>query len=209
MPLSPEEMKVYRQKNKKRIIEKARLYVENNREDINKRKREWQQENRGPANESKRKWRANNRDKIKAQKQRYAEKYPDKIQEIRNRFNAKRRTNRLYQIEDKPPGLEAHAGKHKWNWLFEILRELDSTDTYRIRLKELGFEKEKREFKSLLTLGRVRSLKVIENLEKIINETEFQPSNEIKIDKLVLFQSTLTPKGAIYAPLSEYPIRNL
>lgn len=142
MPLSPEEMKVYRQKNKKRIIEKARLYVENNREDINKRKREWQQENRGPANESKRKWRANNRDKIKAQKQRYAEKYPDKIQEIRNRFNAKRRTNRLYQIEDKPPGLEAHAGKHKWNWLFEILRELDSTDTYRIRLKELGFEKE-------------------------------------------------------------------
>lgn len=82
-------------------------------------------------------------------------------------------------------------------------------DKIEIELEKLGFEKEKREFKSHLTLGRVRSLKNIENLEKIINETDFQPPNEIKIDKLVLFQSTLTPKGAIYAPLSEYPMHNL
>jgi len=78
-----------------------------------------------------------------------------------------------------------------------------------IELEKIGFKKEKREFKAHLTLGRVRSLKVIENLEKIINETDFQPPNEIKIDKLILFQSTLTPKGAIYTPLSECPIRDL
>lgn len=73
----------------------------------------------------------------------------------------------------------------------------------------LGTGKEKREFKAHLTLGRVRSLKNIENLEKIISEVNFQAGNEIRIDKIVLFQSTLTPKGAIYTPLSKHPIGNL
>ena len=76
-------------------------------------------------------------------------------------------------------------------------------------LEKLGFAKEKREFKAHLTLGRVRSLKNIENLEKIINEVKFQAGNEIKIDKIILFQSKLTPKGAIYTNLSEHPINDL
>ncbi len=81
----------------------------------------------------------------------------------------------------------------------EELKSLSSK--IEIELEKIGFKKEKREFKSHLTLGRVRSLKNIENLEKIINKTDFQPLNEIKIDKLVLFQSTLTPKGATYTQL--------
>ena len=66
----------------------------------------------------------------------------------------------------------------------------------------LGTRKETRDFKAHLTLGRVRSQKNLQNLTKLLTETTFQSQGEIKIDKLILFQSTLTPKGAIYTKLS-------
>jgi len=76
-------------------------------------------------------------------------------------------------------------------------------------LEKLGFVKEKREYSAHLTLGRVKSLKNIDKLTKIISEITLDLNDEIKINKLTLFQSTLTPKGAIYSPLSEYPINKL
>ena len=75
--------------------------------------------------------------------------------------------------------------------------------------EKLGFQKEKREYSAHLTLGRVKSLKNIQNLTKIISEINLDLQDEIKINKIILFQSTLTSKGAIYTPLSEYPINNL
>ena len=69
--------------------------------------------------------------------------------------------------------------------------------------EKLGFEKEKREYRPHLTLGRVKSLKNITNLTNIIDETNFDPQGNVKINKLTLFKSTLTPKGAIYDVLYE------
>ncbi len=76
-------------------------------------------------------------------------------------------------------------------------------------LEKLGFAKEKREYSAHLTLGRIKSLKNIQNLTKIINEINLDLNDEVKIEKIILFQSALTPKGAIYTPLSEHPINNL
>ncbi|MDP2921540.1 MAG: RNA 2',3'-cyclic phosphodiesterase [Candidatus Omnitrophota bacterium] len=69
------------------------------------------------------------------------------------------------------------------------------------RLEKLGFQKETREFKAHLTLGRVRTSKNMPQLVKIINETQFAPETGVKINELILFQSTLTPKGTIYTKL--------
>jgi len=77
-------------------------------------------------------------------------------------------------------------------------------DKIEIELEKLGFEKEKREFKSHLTLGRVRSLKNRKNRDSdhFLKMQKWSLSlGEIKIDKLILFQSTLTPKGATYTQL--------
>ncbi len=73
-----------------------------------------------------------------------------------------------------------------------------------IELEKLGFVKEKREYKAHLTLGRVKSLNNITSLAESIDKIEFQPTGETKIERLILFQSTLTPKGAIYSPLSKF-----
>jgi len=69
-------------------------------------------------------------------------------------------------------------------------------------LEKLGFPKETRDFKSHLTLGRVRSPKNLKNLTKLLTEVSFQSESAIKINKLILFQSTLTPKGAIYKKIT-------
>ena len=71
-------------------------------------------------------------------------------------------------------------------------------------MERIGYAKEKREYRSHLTLGRVRSLKNISELAKLIDEAQLDFQDEIKIDRLILFQSTLTLKGAIYTPLTQH-----
>jgi len=75
-------------------------------------------------------------------------------------------------------------------------------------LDKLGFPKETRDFKSHLTLGRVKSPKNLQNLTKLLTKTTFESQDKIKIDKLILFQSTLTPKGAIYRKLTELTLHS-
>jgi 2'-5' RNA ligase len=71
-------------------------------------------------------------------------------------------------------------------------------------LEILGFPKEKRSYTAHLTLGRTRSLKNITNLTDLIKNAGFSSQNEIKINELILFKSTLTSAGAIYTPISKF-----
>jgi 2'-5' RNA ligase len=71
-----------------------------------------------------------------------------------------------------------------------------------LRMRELRFEKEKRGFKAHLTLGRVREGRRIDDLAAYLETFKLQPI-PLKLDRLVLFKSTLTPKGAIYDRLHE------
>lgn len=74
-------------------------------------------------------------------------------------------------------------------------------------MEKLGFEKEKRAFSPHLTLGRVRSAKnkaqLITCIEK---EKDFASQSKVSVSKIILFQSTLTPKGPIYTSLKEFPL---
>jgi 2'-5' RNA ligase len=63
-----------------------------------------------------------------------------------------------------------------------------------------GFEKEERSFRSHLTLGRVRSPKNKEKLEKEALSIEVKPAKS-HISKIILFKSDLSQKGAVYTPL--------
>ena len=74
-----------------------------------------------------------------------------------------------------------------------------------IAFQNLGFEKEKREFSPHLTLGRVRSGKnksqLIEAMEK---EKDFTSQDKVSVNKIILFQSTLTFNGPVYTALAEF-----
>lgn len=66
-----------------------------------------------------------------------------------------------------------------------------------------GFEKEKRAFKSHLTLGRVRNSKRKKELKEKAQEAEMKPV-VITASSIVLFKSELTSEGAVHTPLAEF-----
>lgn len=73
-------------------------------------------------------------------------------------------------------------------------------------LSKIGFQKESRPFAAHLTIGRVRSPKNKDALkEKILSAANSQLpiTNSQLISSIILFQSTLTPKGSIYTKLHE------
>lgn len=77
-------------------------------------------------------------------------------------------------------------------------------------LSSAGFAKEARPFSPHLTIGRVRSpLNKVKLAEKISSAAEgFRPSDipPHRVSSLVLFQSTLTPKGPLHTRLHESPL---
>ncbi len=84
--------------------------------------------------------------------------------------------------------------------LKQIAKEIDE------KLNKIGFKKERREFSAHLTIARVKSAKNKEKLIELINkhkETEFQ---KIKVEKIILKKSVLTPQGPIYTNLKEIKI---
>jgi len=69
------------------------------------------------------------------------------------------------------------------------------------QLEKIGFEKERRSFHPHLTLGRLRSPQNKGKLSNLLESTKFKSSSIIKVARLNLIQSTLTPTGAIYTVL--------
>jgi 2'-5' RNA ligase len=71
------------------------------------------------------------------------------------------------------------------------------------KLGDLGFEKERRSFSAHLTIARVKSPKNKEKLLGLLDkyqETDFQI---LKVNKIFLKKSVLTPEGPIYTNLKE------
>jgi len=64
-----------------------------------------------------------------------------------------------------------------------------------------GFEKEKRSFRSHLTIGRVRTAKNKDKLKDLVTSVTVKPAQS-HISRIVLFRSNLTPTGAVYEPLA-------
>jgi 2'-5' RNA ligase len=80
--------------------------------------------------------------------------------------------------------------------LSDISNELDNA------LHTLGFEKESRPFKAHLTLGRVKFPKGLEKLSDTVKTLKIEKKAMV-FDRIVLFKSTLTPRGSIYDILHE------
>jgi len=72
------------------------------------------------------------------------------------------------------------------------------------RLLEIGFQEESRPFAAHLTIGRVRSAKNKDALKQKLTTCQLQPTTEPQpVPSVILFQSTLSPKGPTYTKLHE------
>jgi 2'-5' RNA ligase len=71
-------------------------------------------------------------------------------------------------------------------------------------MAEIGFDKDKRPFKSHLTIGRVRTgARRLDDLGRSITEAEYKPL-KLAVDRVNLVKSELTPSGAIYTVLETF-----
>jgi RNA 2',3'-cyclic 3'-phosphodiesterase len=86
----------------------------------------------------------------------------------------------------------------------ELLKLKSSIDKV---LEPFGFKAEKRKFTPHLTIARVKE---VEN-KNLINDSLINFKDvligQVRIDKLVFFESSLTPNGPVYNKLSEFHFR--
>lgn len=70
---------------------------------------------------------------------------------------------------------------------------------------KLGFDKDKK-FSSHLTIGRMRSAKNKNDVKSTIESFADVDIGEMKVDKITLKKSTLTPSGPIYEDIKEFKL---
>ncbi len=67
-----------------------------------------------------------------------------------------------------------------------------------------GFDRERRPFKAHLTLGRARRPRTSPALAALVQEMAEAGLGEAVVDRVLLMESTLTPKGALHDVLEEH-----
>jgi len=136
----------------------------------------------------------------------------DKIKAISDNLSAISKDFKPFTITFFKIGAFPNLSHPKVIWLgidkgAEALGELNKA--IENNLEKLGFEKEIRGFKAHLTLGRVKSTKNISGLIDILEKQPLISIEPSQINSLTLFQSSLTPKGAIYSNLSKHNLNYL
>lgn len=91
-------------------------------------------------------------------------------------------------------------GLQKTETLMDIQKNLNKS------LSELGFETELRNYKPHLTIGRIKHLKSVPELNKLISKTSMIINEKHEIKQIELIQSTLLPSGPIYNTIQSYKL---
>ena len=74
-------------------------------------------------------------------------------------------------------------------------------------LNAIGFEREEREFRPHLTLGRVKGPRGKERLSAAVSELKDIKAGSFIVDRVILYKSELKPTGAVYAKLKEVTLQ--
>jgi 2'-5' RNA ligase len=74
--------------------------------------------------------------------------------------------------------------------------------------EKLGFAKEKRNFKSHLTIGRLREPQKSNEIAQKHLQNGFEPV-EFEVSEIVIYESKLQPAGSVYSAVSKYKLNQL
>lgn len=70
----------------------------------------------------------------------------------------------------------------------------------------IGFPAEDRPFQAHLTLARIKDPRELTGMSEALKKYNAFTAGEFTADKLVLFQSNLSPQGAVYTKLAEFAL---
>ena len=70
----------------------------------------------------------------------------------------------------------------------------------------IGFPRENRPFRAHLTIGRIKDQSGLTGISEALTKYNAFAAGEFSCKELILFQSRLTPQGAIYTKLAEFAL---
>jgi 2'-5' RNA ligase len=116
----------------------------------------------------------------------------------------------LFDISLSEMGVFPNKRKPRVLWLGldgDLERMSHFRDSLQKQLRHFGIKEEKRKFRPHLTLGRFRKpQKGKSNLDEFMMRYKDLTSPVCPLDELILFQSTLSPKGAEYTKLGSWAL---
>ena len=114
-----------------------------------------------------------------------------------------------FEISVKGVGTFPAAGNPRviWVGIEENKDMLQLYNNIEEGLAALGFEKERRDFKPHLTLGRIKFLNDRAGLKRRLEKVAGLNLGRFAVAGFALFKSTLTPEGAIHTRLKEYTLQ--
>jgi 2'-5' RNA ligase len=132
------------------------------------------------------------------------------IPEITNKLNKIASEFSDFTLNITHPGVFPDKSKPRVIWIGTENTDIMKTMAKKIdeELSQFGFQREERDFKSHITLARVKNPKngkyVFEKVLKKFSEKSLEFSFQIK--EFVLMKSTLTPKGSVYDVLQRFSL---
>ncbi len=89
------------------------------------------------------------------------------------------------------------------SYLDLLIKQLD------IEMKQLGFDKKRREFTPHITLGRGKHLdqRISQRIKQFIHTEQFSLPKSFSVSAIHLMNSTLTPKGPMYEEVRSFSLR--
>ena len=70
--------------------------------------------------------------------------------------------------------------------------------------EEIGFPREERPFQAHLTLARIKDPRGVSGIREALTKHNAFAAGEFSVGELILFQSKLTPQGAVYTKLATF-----
>lgn len=117
---------------------------------------------------------------------------------------------RPLNLEVKGLGVFPGAARPRVLWLGiggEVERLVVLQKTIDRGLEACGFPREERPFRAHLTLARIRSPQGLSGLDRALAEGQSRSAGAFSATGLTLFQSELTPTGAVYTALNHFPFQ--
>lgn len=116
-----------------------------------------------------------------------------------------------FEIEVTGMGMYPSTQKPRVIWLgiegSEPLKDIHKS--LDLALQKVSIPPDKRGLSPHLTIGRVRKnveTLIVQDIGKTLSQFKIDSLGKYTIDKIVLYKSTLTPKGPIYDPLLSIPL---
>lgn len=94
-------------------------------------------------------------------------------------------------------------GIAKSEQLYQLKKDVNSI------LTSLDFDEPDGKFSPHFTLGRIKQIKTTFELYSFINKNKTEFLQEVEVDKVIFYQSTLKPTGPIYRPIKEIKLLSL